>query len=278
MPVVGIVGFAVDYSHANSVKAAMQAALDSTALMLSKDAATVSNTVLQTNAKNYFTALFTRPEASNIQVAATFTTTGGSQLTVTGAADVPTAFLGIIGYNKIAVNGSSTSAWGSTRLRVALALDNTGSMADDGKMTALKSATKSMLTQLQNAASVNGDVYVSIIPFSRDVSVATSNYNASWIDWTSWEAPPANSMPSMSVGPGDSCPYSNNNNGFTCSPTPTSTSTTNTVPSSGTYAGYICPSKDSGTGSYYNGCYNSTTYNATGKSASCSGHSNCSCS
>ena len=43
LPVVGAVGAAVDYSHANSVKAAMQAALDATALMLSKDAATLSN-------------------------------------------------------------------------------------------------------------------------------------------------------------------------------------------------------------------------------------------
>ena len=42
LPVIGTVGFAVDYSHANSVKAAMQAALDSTALMLSRDAASLS--------------------------------------------------------------------------------------------------------------------------------------------------------------------------------------------------------------------------------------------
>ena len=40
LPIVGFVGAAVDYSHANSVKAAMQAALDATALMLSKEAAT----------------------------------------------------------------------------------------------------------------------------------------------------------------------------------------------------------------------------------------------
>ena len=40
LPIIGGVGFAVDYSRANSVKAAMQAALDSTALMLSKEAAT----------------------------------------------------------------------------------------------------------------------------------------------------------------------------------------------------------------------------------------------
>ena len=38
IPMVGFVGAAVDYSRANSVKAAMQAAADSTALMLSKTA------------------------------------------------------------------------------------------------------------------------------------------------------------------------------------------------------------------------------------------------
>ena len=38
LPILGFVGAAVDYSRANSVKAAMQTALDSTALMLSKEA------------------------------------------------------------------------------------------------------------------------------------------------------------------------------------------------------------------------------------------------
>jgi len=188
LPVVGTVGFAVDYSHANSVKVAMQAALDSTALMLSKNAATATNSNLQTEALNYFNALFTRPEATNVQIAATYTASGGSQVVVTGSANVPTSFLGIIGYDNIVVNGSSTAKWGSSRLRVALVLDNTGSMAQDGKMTALKSATKGLLTQLQNAAGTNGDVYVSIIPFSKDVNVGSANYNGTWIDWDDWEA------------------------------------------------------------------------------------------
>ncbi len=187
LPLVGTVGFAVDYSHANSVKAAMQAALDSTALMLSRDAATLNSNDLQTKAKSYFDAMFTRPEAKNVTITATYTTTGGSQVKVDGAALVPTGFLGVIGYQNITVNGSSTTAWGSSRLRVALALDNTGSMAWDGKMTALKSATKSLLTQLQSAASTNGDVYVSIVPFANDVNIGASNYNASWIDWKDWD-------------------------------------------------------------------------------------------
>ena len=187
LPLVGTVGFAVDYSHANSVKAAMQAALDSTALMLARDAATISSSDLQTKAKSYFDALFTRPEARNVVITATYSTTGGSKVKVDGSASVPTGFLGVIGYQNITVNGSSTTAWGSSRLRVALALDNTGSMASDGKITALKSATKNLLTQLQSAASTNGDVYVSIIPFANDVNIGSSNYNASWIDWADWD-------------------------------------------------------------------------------------------
>jgi hypothetical protein len=56
------------------------------------------------------------------------------------------------------------------------------------KISALKTATHNLLTQLQAAASTNGDVYVSIIPFAKDVNVGASNYNADWIDWTDWDA------------------------------------------------------------------------------------------
>lgn len=295
LPLVGTVGFAVDYSHANAVKAAMQAALDSTALMLSRDAATLSNADLQTKANSYFTALFTRPEAKNVTITASYSTTGGSQLAVNGAAAVPTSFLGVIGYQNINVTGTATAAWGSTRLRVALVLDTTGSMADDGKLDALKTSTKSLLTQLQSAASTNGDVYVSIVPFSRGVNVGSSNYSATWIDWTEWEGEPAymatwlanssNKSTWDQAGPGDSCPFSSSKTGFSCVSSPTTgASSTNSIPSSGTYSGYICPGVDSGgkdgtkAGFYYNGCYNSTTYSSTGSSATCTGHSNCTCS
>jgi hypothetical protein len=55
-------------------------------------------------------------------------------------------------------------------------------------MTALKAATKALLAQLKAAAGTNGDVYVSIIPFSKDVNVGSNAYNGNWIDWDDWEA------------------------------------------------------------------------------------------
>ncbi len=188
LPLVGVVGYSVDYSHANSVKAALQSALDSTALMLARDAASLSSSELNAKASAYFTALFTRAEAKSPTITASYTTTDGSKVVVNGSVLVPTTFLGVFGYNTITVSGTSTTAWGSTRLRVALALDNTGSMAFFGKMTALKAATKDLLNQLKGAASVNGDVYVAIIPFARDVNIGSSNYAAGYIDWTAWDA------------------------------------------------------------------------------------------
>lgn len=187
LPIIGGIGAAVDYSRANSVKTSMQTALDATALMLSREAATLSNADLQTKANNYFKAMFTRSDTKNITISASYTTTGGSAVTVNGSVTVPTEIMGIVGYDSMTVGGSSTAKWGSTRLRVALALDNTGSMADDGKMTALKTATKNLLNQLKAAAGSNGDVYVSIIPFSKDVNVGSTNYAANWIDWTEWD-------------------------------------------------------------------------------------------
>jgi Flp pilus assembly protein TadG len=189
LPIIGGVGAAVDYSRANAVKASLQAALDSTALMLSREAATDSADQLQTNALKYFKANYTPANTNDIAVSASYTTNGGTEITVNASVDVPTVFMGIMGYTSITVNGSSTAKWGSQRLRVALALDNTGSMAQDGKMTALKSATKALLDQLKAAATKDGDVYVSIIPFSKDVNVGNSktNRSADWLDWSLWD-------------------------------------------------------------------------------------------
>lgn len=187
IPMVGFVGAAVDYSRANSVKTAMQAAADSTALMLSKVAASMNSTDIQSKGDAYFKALFNRPEANGLQVTTTYTTTGGSQIVVAATANVKTDFMNLVGTTTMKIGVDSKIKWGNTKLRVALVLDTTGSMADDGKMTALQTATKSLLDQLKGAAAADGDVYVSIIPFSKDVNVNSSNYRATWIDWTDWE-------------------------------------------------------------------------------------------
>lgn len=188
LPLLGAVGAAIDFTQVNATRASFQSALDATALMLSKTAANQSAADLQTAANSYFNALFTRPNASNIAITANYTSSAGSKLTLSGTATVATNFGNFLGLDKVNISAAATSTWGNTRLRVALVLDNTGSMAWDDKMTALKTASQNLLTQLKSAATTADDVYVSIVPFNKDVNVGSSNYNESWLRWDLWEA------------------------------------------------------------------------------------------
>lgn len=185
VPLLGFAGAAIDYTRANSARTAMQAALDSTALMLSKDAATLSNDQLNAKAKSYFDAMYKHPEAQGVTVNATYAASsgGGQTVELTAAGTMSTDFMNILGMPQISFGTRSTATWGTGRLRVALALDTTGSMAQDGKMDALKPAAKKLLTDLQALAKNSEDVYVSIVPFSKDVNVGTSLYSATWIKW-----------------------------------------------------------------------------------------------
>jgi Flp pilus assembly protein TadG len=190
LPLFGFVGAAVDYGRAASARSSLQAALDATALLVAKDSGTSSASQIQASAAAVFTANYHNPIAPDPSVSTSFSQdpANGSTLTVKASAVVNTDFMRVLGYSQIGISASSTAKWGSTRLRVALVLDNTGSMADSSKMTYLKTAAHNLLSQLQAAATDPEDVYVSIIPFSKDVNVDPSNSGANWIDWTDWEA------------------------------------------------------------------------------------------
>jgi Flp pilus assembly protein TadG len=185
VPIMAGLGAAIDYSRASSVHAAMQAAGDATALMLARYSSILGGNQLQQDAKDFFLANFNRPEATNLQVAATYTQgTGGFNVTVNASASVATQFMTLLGFSQIPLNTTGSVKWNNSKLRVALVLDNTGSMAQYGKMTALKTAAKNLLTQLQQVVVNAGDVYVSIIPFAKDVDVDPTNYDQNWIAWS----------------------------------------------------------------------------------------------
>jgi Flp pilus assembly protein TadG len=290
LPIIGLTGAAIDYSRQSALKVSIQAALDATALAMAKlapalsQASTPTDDKLQAAADKYFKALINRPDATINPITAAYSTTNGPQLVLTAAGHLPRTFTRIMGFTDLGVGSSSTIAWGTSRLRVALVLDNTGSMLDYDKIGELKKATNALLTQLKTAASVPEDVYVSIIPFVKDVNAGKANYTANWVDWTEWEGEPpildtanGGAKPNnwYNRGAGSHCPFWSNNSsshtssyGFECMDRPATSSgasTITTLASSGNYNGLICPSIDEGNkkplkgDDYYNGCYNSWT-------------------
>lgn len=128
VPLVGAVGAAADYSRASAVHTAMQAALNSTALMLSKDTKNLTPDQLKTKATAYFTALFNRPEATNVAIREQMTTIDVSSysLSVSASAKLDTMFWRVMGQRQFDITAAGEVVWGIKKLSLALALDNTG--------------------------------------------------------------------------------------------------------------------------------------------------------
>ena len=196
IPILGLTGTAVDYSNANAARTAMQAALDTTALILSKEANGLTQTQLNDKATQYFDANITNTEVKNRAVTPVFSTpqAGNFVLNISVTANTDLRFMSIFGQTSLPISSSTEVKWGIKKLELAMVLDNTGSMAQSSKMTHLKTASHNLLTTLKNAAKKAGDVKVSIIPFDVTVKPGNSYKDEFWIDFNqndisknSWE-------------------------------------------------------------------------------------------
>lgn len=175
VPMFGIMGAALDYSMANMQRTVLQAAADNTILMLSK-MMPLSDDDLKTKGWKIFQANVGSTPLQYGEANLNIVSSANGKLTLQIDTEYPLTLGGVMSKMfgtspYMPVNVHSEVQWGNTRLRIALVLDNTGSMDQSGKMTALKTATTNLLTKLQGLAKTPEDVYVSIIPFSKDVNV-----------------------------------------------------------------------------------------------------------
>ena len=156
LPILGFVGAAVDYTRANAARSSMQAAMDSAVLMVSKDAAanpTMSSQQITEAVQRYFSSLYTDKTAFGVTVSATYTpstSSAAATILASGQGAIKTDFMKVAGFPELSFGTSSTSTWGNSRMRVAMVLDNTGSMESNGKMSALQTAARFAVRFLQN--------------------------------------------------------------------------------------------------------------------------------
>jgi Flp pilus assembly protein TadG len=185
IPIFGAVATAVDYSRANSARTAMQAALDASALMVAKEAANLANGQVQTKAKAYFNSQFNRPDVNNLNLSFSMVANGPGDFTVlaeaTGAID--TSIAQVIGKKTIDIRATAQVRWGFKALELALALDNTGSMAQKNKITELKSAVKLLFSILKTNSKVPGDTKIAVIPFNTVVNIGTDYVDSPWMSF-----------------------------------------------------------------------------------------------
>jgi Flp pilus assembly protein TadG len=175
IPIVGFTGLAVDGGRVFMVKSQLSSAVDVTALAAAR---TFTDPDRDDKAREFFTANFTADLADTKLSAVTIkpSTSGTNKIiTVSASATVPTLFMRVLGIKNVTVKSEAQAARGEVPIELVMALDNTGSMADDAggvsRLTALKAAASTLVNTIYGDSDESSKVHIGIIPYTAYVNV-----------------------------------------------------------------------------------------------------------
>jgi len=182
VPSILAIGCGVDLSRAVLVRQRLGEALDAAGLAVGGTVG-LSDAAMTELAQKYFYANY--PDAELGTVTSLVVSKSGEDenvIEVVGAAKVETAFMSLIGIGYMDVTVEIEVTRESKGLEIALALDNTGSMSGS-KISALKTATTSLINILFGQETVNEKLKMSLVPFSQTVRVDTTTFlDNGWMD------------------------------------------------------------------------------------------------
>ncbi len=180
LPLMFAVGAAVDYGHAGDVQSRLQIASDAAVLAGAKAGRSLAQTDFESRSRGTFDSVLelSGREGSVTQFRAV---RDGSTVTIEAKVSVNLAFARILQRDVMNVSAKSVASMSSKPVEIALVLDNTGSMADAGKMAALKTSAKDLIDYLDGIVTDKNNAKVALIPFATQVNIGTANKNASWL-------------------------------------------------------------------------------------------------
>lgn len=181
IPMIGIAGACVDYARASSARTSLNAAVDSAALMVARDATKLTDSQLQTRAEAMIRANLAGNSDARLGTYTVAINRSARTVNVTANTSVETSLTKVIGFDTIPVSSTAQSAWGTNRVELALVLDNTGSMASSSKMTELKKASLDLLKIMKDASVEADQIRISVVPFATQVRLPTTYKDSPWL-------------------------------------------------------------------------------------------------
>ena len=178
------VGVAVDYGRSLLVRERMQSALDAATLAVGSWPGLSGDAEMQAKAQQYFNANYPASNSSFGTVSPLHLSTSGNTIVVSVSASVPTTFMKLANIDHVDVGATTTVAVGLGTAEVALALDNSGSMAGS-KISALKTAASELVDTLFDSVQNSHEtdpLKIAVVPFAAGVNVGPQNANANWMD------------------------------------------------------------------------------------------------
>lgn len=174
IPVLGIIGFAIDYGRALEDRTALQTALDSAVLAAGREFQVSSDaSKAETVAADYFQSAMKGVEG--VEIVENKADTATSTMHFSASVKVKTTFARMLGFDNVTVSSTSAAVLASGGLdknvEISLMLDVTGSMCQPcSKLEDLKDASKDLVNILVRDDQSKYTSRVALVPFSIAVN------------------------------------------------------------------------------------------------------------
>ncbi|MEM8615415.1 MAG: TadE/TadG family type IV pilus assembly protein [Pseudomonadota bacterium] len=201
IPILMLLGFALDNARMNGAKRHMQASIDAAVLAGAREYL-LSGTLDETAQKAATSAVVDRIYKADIKFANTalgtatvnVTTTAFGEVTGQAQAPMPLIFGGFFGRKDVLITVDSTAQAGDSRkVEIVLALDNTTSMFESGRFEKLRTASRDFVNIIFDETPVEGLASVSVIPWASVVNINSEKPKG-------WNAAPVASTALPAVG------------------------------------------------------------------------------
>ncbi len=181
VPMLLGIGLAMDYSRALKTKQNLGQALDSAALAVGSWA-DLSETEIAQKAQSFFDANYSSSSLGTPSPLSVSIQDG--KITISATSTVDTTFMQLAGINQMSVGALTEVTLNEKKIELIMVLDNTGSMGWSGKLTALKTASNSLLDVLipDEGSGVSEDVQIGLVPFAAAVNIGADKLGSGWID------------------------------------------------------------------------------------------------
>jgi Flp pilus assembly protein TadG len=183
IPLIGLLGGAVDITRHQRHKVELLNAMDSAAIALTRRSAE-NDVDADAFVNDYISALLSANRGDPMLHVGDFNATqvaGGYQIQSNATMD--TAFMPLIGIREMRIDLTTEVMTTGGKYEVALALDNTGSMRFYGRMPALRDAATQLVDDLYSEDGTDERVKMALVPFVTSVNVGHSDgFDSAWID------------------------------------------------------------------------------------------------
>lgn len=179
LTLLSVVAVAVDFGQAMVLKQKLHNAADAAALAVGSR---LNLTEAEANslAQSFIKANYPDLALGTLSQFTVAPTPQGYNVRV--AASLPTTFLRVLGTQSLEIAVTSEVSRDLRKLEVVLALDNTGSMTTNDRITKLKSAATQLVNILFDEADVSPHVKIGLVPFSGAVNLGPGALGKGWID------------------------------------------------------------------------------------------------